>query len=121
MRAGLLARHLDARLDGFLIREMVSGLDTSSAPAPIRSMARSWCRPRRRHGRGPQGHPIALLPVEEAEVRAMLTSLRSAPLLGAFRGRPPRDVDALVGRWLACRGSFSIIAMWSATSRSIRS
>ena len=39
---------------------------------------------------------LRLLPVGEPEVRAMLEELRCAPLLKAFRGRPARDVDALV-------------------------
>jgi acetate---CoA ligase (ADP-forming) len=38
---------------------------------------------------------IRLLPVDEAEAVAMLQSLKGAPLLGAFRGRPARDVAAL--------------------------
>jgi len=35
-------------------------------------------------------------PVDEAEAWAMLSELRAAPLLGAFRGAPPRDTAALV-------------------------
>jgi len=38
---------------------------------------------------------IRLLPVDEAEAGAMLRALKGAPLLGAFRGRPARDVAAL--------------------------
>ena len=34
-------------------------------------------------------------PFDEAEARAMITELRGARLLGAFRNRPPADVDAL--------------------------
>jgi len=37
-----------------------------------------------------------LAPVSHASVRAALLSLRSAPLLTGFRGRPPADIDALV-------------------------
>jgi succinyl-CoA synthetase beta subunit len=37
---------------------------------------------------------LRLLPVDEAGAREMLTSLRGRALLGAFRGRPARDLDA---------------------------
>jgi acyl-CoA synthetase (NDP forming) len=36
------------------------------------------------------------LPLREGGVRAMIESLRGAPLLQAHRGRPARDVDALI-------------------------
>jgi succinyl-CoA synthetase beta subunit len=39
---------------------------------------------------------IRLLPVDEDTAREMIGSLRGAALLGTFRGRPPRDTDALV-------------------------
>jgi acetate---CoA ligase (ADP-forming) len=39
---------------------------------------------------------LRLLPVSAQDVREMLEELRCAPLLKAFRGRPTRDVDALV-------------------------
>jgi acyl-CoA synthetase (NDP forming) len=38
---------------------------------------------------------LRLLPVDEAEASQMLTELKAAALLGAFRGAPPRDVTAL--------------------------
>jgi acetate---CoA ligase (ADP-forming) len=37
---------------------------------------------------------IRLLPVDEAMAGDMLRSLKSAPLFGAFRGRPARDAAA---------------------------
>jgi succinyl-CoA synthetase beta subunit len=37
---------------------------------------------------------MRLLPVDETEARTMLLELRARTLLGAFRGRAPRDVDA---------------------------
>ena len=40
---------------------------------------------------------LRLLPVGEEEARAMLAELKAAPLLGAFRGAPARDLRALVG------------------------
>ncbi len=39
---------------------------------------------------------LAPLPIGESEAREMLARLKGAALLGAFRGRPPADVDALV-------------------------
>jgi acyl-CoA synthetase (NDP forming) len=37
-----------------------------------------------------------ILPVDEAEIRAMLRSLRGYPLLQGYRGRPPADIEAVV-------------------------
>jgi porphobilinogen deaminase len=39
---------------------------------------------------------IRLLPVDADSAREMIRSLRGAPLLGEFRGRPARDIDAVV-------------------------
>lgn len=50
-----------------------------------------------------------LAPVDEASARAMLARLRSAPLLGAFRGAPARDSDALVAVLVAL-GRFAMDA-----------
>jgi hypothetical protein len=47
-----------------------------------------------------------LLPVTEADIRAMLGSLRAAPLLGAYRGQAPRDVAALVRAVLGVQAIF---------------
>jgi len=38
---------------------------------------------------------IRLLPIDHGTAADMLSSLKGAPLLGAFRGRPERDVAAL--------------------------
>ena len=53
---------------------------------------------------------LRLLPIDADDVRAMLASLRGTALLGAFRGQPARDLDALAGAvaglaqtFLACR------------------
>src|SRR5690606_32223766 len=39
---------------------------------------------------------LRTLPIVEDDARSMLDSLRGKALLGEFRGRPARDVDALV-------------------------
>ena len=42
-----------------------------------------------------------MMPTTEAEIRAAIARLRSAPLLAGFRGRAPADVDAIVHAALA--------------------
>jgi len=97
MRAGLAAQRPRARIDGFLVQEMVSGLEyivgarTDPLYGPFLVLGLGGVTVEVLNDTA-----IALLPIEEPEVRAMLASLRSAPLLAEFRGRPPRDVDALV-------------------------
>ncbi len=97
MHAGVRAHHPDARVDGFLVQEMVSGLEfivgarTDPLYGPFLVLGLGGITVEVLADTA-----IALLPVDEAEVRAMLAGLRSAPLLGSFRGQPPRDVDALV-------------------------
>ena len=44
---------------------------------------------------------VLMLPASAGEVREALLSLRAAPLLHGHRGRPPGDIDALVGAVLA--------------------
>ena len=97
MRASLFVRQPDARVDGFLVQEMTFGLEYI-----IGARTDPLYGPYLVFGLGGvtvevlDDAAVALLPVSEFEVRTMLASLRSAPLLGAFRGRPPCDVDALV-------------------------
>ena len=102
MEARLKAVQPDARLDGFLVQEMVDGLemfvglrdDPQFGPFIVTGLG------------GIQVEALGdlafrLLPVDEAEAREMLESLRGRPLLGSYRGRPARDVDALVCAMLA--------------------
>jgi acyl-CoA synthetase (NDP forming) len=97
MQARLLALKPMARIDGFLVQEMVAGLEfivgarTDPLYGPFLILGLGGIMVEVLNDTA-----IAMLPVEEAEVRAMLASLRSAPLLGEFRGQPARDVDALV-------------------------
>ncbi|MCY4548833.1 MAG: acetate--CoA ligase family protein [Defluviicoccus sp.] len=102
MTARLEAARPGARLDGFLVQEMVDGLefflglrdDPQFGPVIVAGIGGI-------HVEVLRDLAFRLLPIDEAEARDMLESLRARALLGAFRGREPRDVDALVGAMLA--------------------
>ena len=97
MQARLLAQEPDAVIDGFLAQRMVGGLEVI---AGVRD--------------DPQFGPVLalgfggvlveaigdvafrLLPVTPEDVSDMIGELRAKALLGAFRGAPPRDVEALI-------------------------
>jgi succinyl-CoA synthetase beta subunit len=49
---------------------------------------------------------LRLLPVNDGDVRAMLAELRGAKLFAEFRGRPARDVDAVVRAIVALGDAF---------------
>jgi acetyltransferase len=86
-----------ARLDGFLVQEMVEGVEiivgTHDDPlfGPMMVVGAGGimvelvkdvaCR---------------LLPVRPQDARAMIGELKAAKLLAGFRGRPAADLDALV-------------------------
>jgi len=96
MEARLRAADPDAEIDGFMVQQMVDGLEVI---AGVRD--------------DPQFGPVLalgfggvlveaigdvsfrLLPVTAADVADMLGDLRAKALLGSFRGAPARDVDAL--------------------------
>jgi len=85
-----------ARVDGFLIQEMVSGVellagvreDPQYGPVMVVGLGGVLVE-------ALGDVALRLLPVDEAEARAMLDGLRGRAVLGAFRGQPPRDVDAI--------------------------
>lgn len=85
-----------AEVSGFLVQEMVDGLEVL---AGVREDAHYG--PFMVVGLGGifvevlKDVAIRLLPVDEATAREMLQSLRGAALFGAFRGQPERDLDAL--------------------------
>ena len=95
MARRLVAHHPDAVITGFLVQEMVAGLemivgvreDAHYGPVMVAGLGGVLVEVL---------HDVAfrLLPVDEAAARDMLASLKSAALLGAFRGRAPRDVGA---------------------------
>ncbi|HUB95987.1 MAG TPA: acetate--CoA ligase family protein [Stellaceae bacterium] len=80
---------------GFLVQEMVDGLelmigvreDAQYGPVMVAGLGGVAVEVL-------NDVAVRLLPVDEAVAAEMLASLKSAPLLGAFRGRPPRDVAA---------------------------
>jgi acetyltransferase len=82
---------------GFLVQEMVDGLemllgvrrDPQFGPVMVVGLGGVAVEVLR-------DVAIRLLPIDDETAREMLGSLRAAPLLGAFRGRPARDTDALV-------------------------
>jgi acyl-CoA synthetase (NDP forming) len=97
MAARLAAHVPGARVDGFLLQEMVDGLemimgvreDAQFGPVLLVGLGGVMVEVMR-------DVAIRLLPVDDDDAREMLQSLRGAPLLDAFRGRPPRDAEALV-------------------------
>jgi len=87
----------DARIDGYLVSEMVKGgvecilgVTQDEAFGPVVTF-------------GLGGTLVELLkdtvcaiaPVSEEQARAMIAKVRTAPLLTGYRGAPPHDIDAL--------------------------
>jgi porphobilinogen deaminase len=97
MRTRLLKHHPGATIGGYLVQEMVDGLelivgvreDPQFGPFMVVGLGGVLVEVLR-------DVVIRLLPIDDATAREMIGSLRSAPLFGAFRGRPPRDTDAIV-------------------------
>jgi acetate---CoA ligase (ADP-forming) len=97
MLAQLRAVNPTATVDGFLVQEMVSGVemivgarnDEQFGPVIVAGLGGVTAELLR-------DVSIRLAPVDEHAARDMLAELRGAPLLGQFRGRPARDTDALV-------------------------
>jgi succinyl-CoA synthetase beta subunit len=97
MATKLAAHDPDATIDGFLVQEMVDGVemivgvreDPLYGPFMVAGLGGVMVEVLR-------DVAIRLLPVGEDDARAMLKSLRGAALLGAFRGRAARDVTAIV-------------------------
>jgi acyl-CoA synthetase (NDP forming) len=94
-----LARHVPgATLDGFLVQEMVAGVelivgvreDPQYGPLMLVGLGGVLVE-------ALGDIAMRLLPVDEAEARTMLMELKARALFGAFRGRAPRDVDAAAG------------------------
>ena len=97
MAARLAARDPHARLDGFLVQEMVDGLEVILGVREDRQFG-----PFMLFGLGGvqveilKDVAIRLLPIDEATAHDMIRSLRGAALFGTFRGRPSRDISAVI-------------------------
>ena len=97
MAKRLAAHDPSAQIEGFLVQEMVDGLemilgvreDPQFGPFMLVGFGGVMVEVMR-------DVRIRLLPIDEDIARDMLRSLRGAALLGAFRGRPPRDMQAVV-------------------------
>jgi len=97
MTARLAAHDPRARVEGFLVQEMVDGLemivgvreDPQFGPFMLVGLGGVMVEVMR-------DVAIRLLPIDEATARDMIRSLRGASMLDGFRGRSVRDVDAVV-------------------------
>lgn len=96
MARGLQTHHPGAAVTGFLVQEMVDGLemivgvreDPLYGPVMVAGLGGVLVE-------ALNDVAIRLLPVDEAMAAEMLGGLAGAKLLGPFRGRPARDVAAL--------------------------
>jgi acyl-CoA synthetase (NDP forming) len=97
MAARLAAHDPHARVTGFLVQEMVDGLevilgvreDPQFGPFMLFGLGGVQVEVMR-------DIAIRLLPIDEQAARDMIRSLRGAPLFDQFRGRPARDIGATV-------------------------
>jgi acyl-CoA synthetase (NDP forming) len=97
MSRRLRGHNAQARIDGFLVQEMADGAevilgvrqDPQFGPFMLVGLGGVTAEVMR-------DVAIRLLPVDDDAARDMIRSLRGAALLGPFRGRPARDVDALI-------------------------
>ncbi len=96
MSRSLKVRDPKAAIEGYLVQEMVAGLemiigvraDPQFGPFMIVGVGGVFVE-------ALNDVAIRLLPVDEEIAREMLQSLRGKSLLGPFRGKPPRDVAAI--------------------------
>jgi acetate---CoA ligase (ADP-forming) len=97
MTQRLKAHNPAAHPEGFLVQEMVDGAeiilgareDPQFGPFLLVGIGGTMVEVT-------QDVAIRLLPVDADAARDMIRSLRGAPLLGEFRGRQARDIDAVV-------------------------
>ena len=107
MAARLAAIDPDAMVDGFLVQEMVSGVevilgvreDPQFGPFMVAGLGGVMVEAMR-------DVAFRMLPVTEDDAAAMLDELQGKALLGEFRGRPARDVEALVAAMVGLSGLF---------------
>ena len=107
MAARLAAIEPDAVVDGFLVQEMVSGVevilgvreDPQFGPFMVAGLGGVMVEAMR-------DVAFRMLPVTADDAAAMLDELRGKALLGEFRGRPARDRDALIAAMVGLSGLF---------------
>jgi acyl-CoA synthetase (NDP forming) len=113
MAARLHVQQPAATIDGFLIQEMVDGLelilgvreDPQFGPFMVVGLGGVMVE-------ALDDVALRLLPVNDDDARSMLGSLRSARLLDSFRNRAPRDVDAVVRAMIGLSALFSGHRTW---------
>ena len=102
MVASARAGHRDLRIDGFLVQEMVSGVE-----AIVGARSDPLYGPMLLIGAGgvlvelARDAALRLLPVTSGDVTAMVDGLKLAKLLAGYRGRPAADRAALEAATLA--------------------
>ena len=102
LAAAACAAQPDARIDGFLVQEMVSGVE-----AIVGARSDPLYGPMLLVGSGgvlvelAKDAALRLLPVSNADVVGMIDGLKLAKLLAGFRGRPAADRAALEATALA--------------------
>jgi acetyltransferase len=113
MASRLTANDPGAVIDGFLVQEMVDGLemivgvreDPLYGPFMIVGLGGVLVEVLR-------DVSIRLLPIDEDTARDMLRSLRSGVLLDRFRGHAPRDTEAIVKAMVGLSRIFSDHRSW---------
>jgi acyl-CoA synthetase (NDP forming) len=113
MSKRLTAHDPKAQIDGFLVQEMVSGVemilgvreDPQFGPFILIGFGGVMAEVMR-------DVAIRLLPVDEDTAREMIFSLRGIPLLKEFRGRSPCDIEAVVQAAVGMSKLFSDHRPW---------
>jgi acetyltransferase len=96
LTAAAKATHPDARIDGFLVQEMVSGVE-----AIVGARSDPFYGPMLLVGAGgllvelAKDAALRLLPISKGDVTTMVDGLKLAKLIAGFRGRPAADRAAL--------------------------
>ncbi len=113
MTARLRAHDARATIDGFLVQEMVDGLEMligvreDAQFGPIMAVGFGGVAVE-----AIKDVSIRLLPIDHGTAADMIFSLRGAELLGAFRGRPTRDTPALTQAMIGLSRLFTAYRPW---------
>jgi acetyltransferase len=113
MALRLKAHDAHAVVDGFLVQEMVDGLEmlvgVREDPqfGPVMAVGLGGVT-----AEVLQDAAIRLLPIDHGSAAEMLASLEGAPLLGAFRGRRERDIAALTQAMIGLSRLFMAYRPW---------